>query len=106
MKVWFLKYLFKVLNWVKTFVREKLLSNVNHVRGMLSLLFTLEIRCKGTSQLYDHIAMQLGGLMGTVDVSPQSVTPIVVHSANTFYTDCSVYYNILHVTDWSQVSCR
>jgi hypothetical protein len=106
MKVWFLKYLFKVLNWVKTFVQEKLLSNVNHVKGMLSLLFTLEIRCNGTSQLYDHIVMQLGGLMGTVDVSPQSVTLIVVHSANTFYTDCSVYYDILHVTDSSQVSCR
>jgi len=84
MKVWFLKYLFKVLNWVKTFVREKVLSNVNHVKGTLSLLFTLEIRCKGSSQLYDHIAMQLGRLMGTVDVSPQSVTLIAVHSAMRF----------------------
>ena len=76
MKVCFLKYIFKVLNWVKTFVREKVLSNVSHVKGMLSLLFALEIRCKGTSQLYDHIVMQLGGLMGTVDVSPQSVALI------------------------------
>lgn len=91
MKVWFLKYIFKVLNWVQTFVREKVLSNVNHVKRMLSLLFTLEIRCKGTSQLYDHIAMQLGGLMGTVDVSPQSVTLIAVHSANAFYTGLSKY---------------
>jgi len=106
MKVWFLKYIFKVLNWVKTFVREKVLLNVNHVKRMLSLLFTLEIRCKGTSQLYDHIAMQLGGLMGTVDVSPQSVTLIAVHSASAFYTGHSKYCDILHVTDWSQVLCR
>ena len=106
MKVWFLKYLFKVLNWVKTFVREKVLSNVNHVKGILSLLFTLEIRCKGTSQLYEHIAMQLGRLMGTVEVSPQSLTLIAVHSANAFYTDHSLYYDILHVADWSQVLCR
>lgn len=99
MKIWFLKYLFKVLNWVKTFVQEKVLSNVNHVKGMLSLLFTLEVRCKGTSQLYDHIAMQLGRLMGTVNVSPQSVTLMAVHSANAFYTGCSKYCDILHVTD-------
>jgi hypothetical protein len=65
--------LFKVLNWVKTFVKDKVLSNVYLVKGMLSLLFTLEVRCKGSSQLYDHIAMQLCELMGTVDeVSPQS----------------------------------
>jgi hypothetical protein len=106
MKVWFLKYLFKVLNWVKTFVREKVLSNVNQVKGMLSLLFTLEIRCKGTSQLYDHIAMQLGRLMGTVDVSPESLTLIAVCSVNAFYTNHSYYYVTLHVADWSQVLCR
>lgn len=106
MKVWFLKYLFKVLNWVKTFVREKVLSNVNQVKGMLSLLFTLEIRCKGTSQLYDHIAMQLGRLMGTVDVSPESLTLIAVHSVNAFYTNHGDYYVTLHVADWSQVLCR
>lgn len=91
---------------MKTFVREKILSNVNHVKGMLSLLFILVIRCKGTSHLYDHIAMQLGRLMGTVDVSPQSVTLIAVHSANTFYSACSKYYDTLHVADWSQVLCR
>lgn len=78
-----------MLNWVKTFVREKVLTNVNQVKGMLSLLFTLEIRCKGTSHLYDDIAMQLGRLMGTVDVSPQSVTVIAVHSANALYSACS-----------------
>jgi hypothetical protein len=67
--------MFKMLNWVKTFVREKVLSNVNLVKGMMTLLFTLEVRCKGSSQLYDHIAVQLCELMGTVDeVSPQSVS--------------------------------
>jgi hypothetical protein len=107
MKVQFLKYLFKVLNWVKTFVREKVLSNVNQVKGIVSLLFTLEVRCKGTSQLYDHTAMQLCRLMGTVDVSPQSVTLVAVHSVNTFYTSHINYYvDSLHVADWSQVLCR
>jgi hypothetical protein len=61
-----------VLNWVKTFVRDKVLSNVYLVKGILSLLFTLEVRCKVSSQLYDHIALQLCELMGTVEVSPQS----------------------------------
>lgn len=59
--------LFKVLNWVKTFVKDKVLSNVHLVKGILSLLFTLEVRCKGSSQLYDHIAMQLCELIGTID---------------------------------------
>jgi hypothetical protein len=68
-KVGFLVFLclFKVLNWVKLFVKDKVLSNVNLVKGMLSLLFTLELRCKGSSQLYDHIAMQLSELIGTVN---------------------------------------
>jgi hypothetical protein len=59
--------LFKVLNWVKLFVKDKELSNVNLVKGMLSLLFTLELRSKSSSQLYEHIALQLLGLIGSVD---------------------------------------
>jgi hypothetical protein len=65
--LFFVLCLFKVLNWVKLFVKDKALSNVNLVKGMLSLLFTLELHCKGSSQLYDHIAMQLSELMGTVN---------------------------------------
>ncbi|KDR08917.1 Fanconi anemia group I protein [Zootermopsis nevadensis] len=56
-----------VLNWVKTFVKDKVLSDVYLVKAILSLLFKLEVRCKGSSQLFDHITMQLFEIMGTVD---------------------------------------
>jgi Fanconi anemia group I protein len=101
----------KVLNWVQTFVREKVLSNVNHVKRMLSLLFTLEIRCKGTSQLYDHIAMQLGGLMGTVDDeeigahTSYSVIKTGYESAVLFLL-CDTVKQILEHVDWVVLRLR
>ncbi|XP_069697907.1 Fanconi anemia group I protein [Periplaneta americana] len=57
----------KVLNWVKSFAKDQVLTDSNLIKKVLSLLFTLELRCKGSSQLYDHIAMQLCDLIGIVE---------------------------------------
>lgn len=53
--------------WLKLFLKDKVLSDVNLVKRMLSLLFTLELQSKSSCQLYEHITMQLLGLMGTVN---------------------------------------
>lgn len=82
-KLFYQILLFKVLNWVKTFVKDKVLSDMYLVKAILSLLFKLEVRCKGSSQLFDHITMQLFEIMGTVDeVSPQSETVILMTDAS------------------------
>lgn len=102
----------KVLNWVKLFVKDKVLSNVNLMKGMLSLLFTLELRCKGSSQLYEHIAMQLSELMGTVNEDEEVEKHISYSAVRAGYENavlfllCDIVKRMLEYIDWTLLRLR
>ncbi|KAJ9598015.1 hypothetical protein L9F63_026877 [Diploptera punctata] len=57
----------EVLQRIKMFAQNTELPNINHVKAVLSMVFTLEIRCKGISQLYKQFAMQLCDLIGIIE---------------------------------------
>ncbi|PSN53494.1 hypothetical protein C0J52_16738 [Blattella germanica] len=95
-----------VLRWTRKFAQEKELPNVNLVKGIVSLLFTLEVRCKGTSELYKQFAMQLCELIGIVEDGEgiQNYTSYSVlrtgYENTVLSTLCDTVKKMLEHVDW------